>query len=274
MNKFLKFFLPLTLVVAASSCSELKDVIYFQDSQNGKETPVATSRAVTIQPSDQLSIIVTSKDPELASVFNLPVITHQTGSAQPGFEGTSSTNQVASYYVDANGNIDFPIIGVIHVGGLTRDQIAVKIKAKIIESNYINDPVVAVEFCNMYVSVFGDVSRPGRVKIDKDRMTVLDVLSKSGDLNVTGIRSVKLFREENGVQKCYVLDLTSSESLFASPVYYVKQEDILYVIPNKMKARTSTVNGNTLLSASFWLSCGSLAISIASLIVNIQVVKK
>jgi len=274
MEKIFRIFLTLSLAVLAVSCASKKKVVYFQDSDNGQELAVADSRAVTVQPSDQISIIVSSKDPELASVFNLPVVTHQTGAYQPGFEGTAASNQVASYYVDSFGNIDFPVIGTIHVGGLTRDEISVKIKAKILESKFINDPIVVVEFCNMYVSVFGDIAHPGRVKIDKDRMTVLDVLSKAGDLNVTGIRSVKLFREEGGVQKCYVLDMTSAESLFQSPVYYVKQEDIIYVIPNDMKARTSTVNGNTVLSVSFWVSLSSLAISLTSLIVNLSAISK
>lgn len=273
MEKIFKLFLTLALAVLAVSCASKKKVVYFQDSDNGQELAVADSKAVTVQPSDQISIIVSSKDPELAAVFNLPVVTHQTGAYQPGFEGTTASNQVASYYVDSFGNIDFPVIGTIHVGGLTRDEISVKIKAKILESKFINDPIVVVEFCNMYVSVFGDIANPGRVKIDKDRMTILDVLSKAGDLNVTGIRSVKLFREEGGVQKCYVLDMTSAESLFQSPVYYVKQEDIIYVIPNDMKARTSTVNGNTVLSVSFWVSLSSLAISLASLIVNLSAIK-
>lgn len=271
MGKFLRICIPAFIIVLASSCSELKNVVCFQDAENGTQIETSTSQAVTLQPSDQLSIIVTSKDPELASVFNLRITTHM-GTSQPGFEGTPG-NQIPPYFVDAAGNIDFPIIGTIHVAGLTRDEVAAEIKAKILESKYINDPVVIVEFANMYVSVFGDVAKPGRVKIDKDRMTILDVLSKSGDLNITGLREVKLFREENGVQKCYVVNMTSAEELFKSPVYYVRQDDVIYVIPNKMKTRTSTVNGNNLLSTSFWLSLGSLATSIAALIVNISVIK-
>lgn len=249
-----------------ASCASTKQIVYFQDTTADSVISQAAPVSVTLKTADKVSIIVSSKDPELASVFNLAVVSHSAGYSQSTFGNTQ--NQVSAYTVDDAGNIDFPVLGTLHVEGLTRAEVAKMIKNQLIESNLIKDPVVTVEYASMWISVLGDVAHPGRTSLDKDHFTIIDALSKSGDLNVTGLRkTVKVFREVDGKQMCYVIDFTSAENVFNSPAYYLRQDDIVYVEPNKMKARQSTVNGNNVLSASFWLSVGSFATTIATFVI-------
>ena len=135
--------------------------------------------------------------------------------------------------------------------------------------NLVKDPVVTVEFMNLTVSVLGEVANPGRFNIDKDRLTLLDALSMAGDLTVYGKReNVLVQREENGKKTLYRVNLNSGYDLYASPVYYLQQNDIVYVEPNSVRARQSTVNGNNVRSTSFWLSLASLLTTITVLIVK------
>lgn len=266
-NSFGKVLLAMFAVASLYSCSTMKQVEMFQDADNGAEIAMAEAREIVIGPSDRLSIVVNSKDPELAAIFNLPIISHQVGLNNASYN--SGMNQISSYTVSADGYIDFPVLGAIHVGGLGRRAIADKIKNLIISENLIKDPTVTVEFAGLFVSVCGEVSHPGRVQIDKDLFTLVDALSKAGDLSIVGQRTnVKVFRAINGKQVCYEVDMTKANDLFNSPVYYLQQDDIIYVVPNEMKARQSTVNGNNLLSLSFWVSVGSLLTSVASLILS------
>lgn len=273
MTQLKSFVLALSAAVLLSSCAGVKDITYFQDSEPGSTCSVPAPMVVKVGISDQLSIVVSSKDPELAAVFNLPIITHSVSSNGSGF--SNQNNQISVYTVDSNGNIDMPVLGIVHVSGMTREQIAYTVKNMIISRQLLKDPIVTVEFANLYVSVLGDVVNPGRHAIDHDKVTVIDILSKASDMNVTGLRkNVKVYREENGKQICYQLDFTNMESIFSSPVYYLQQNDIIYVQPNGMKARQSTVNGNTVLSVSFWISTASFLISIATLLVSLGVLKK
>lgn len=273
MTQLKSFVLALSAAVLLSSCAGVKDITYFQDSEPGSTCSVPAPMVVKVGISDQLSIVVSSKDPELAAVFNLPIITHSVSGNGSGFSPQS--NQISVYTVDSNGNIDMPVLGIVHVSGMTREQIAYTVKNMIISRQLLKDPIVTVEFANLYVSVLGDVVNPGRHAIDHDKVTVIDILSKASDMNVTGLRkNVKVYREERGKQTCYQLDFTNMESIFSSPVYYLQQNDIIYVQPNGMKARQSTVNGNTVLSVSFWISTASFLISIATLLVSLGVLKK
>ena len=150
-----------------------------------------------------------------------------------------------------------------------RHKIASYIKEELVSKNLVKDPVVTVEFMNLTVSVLGEVANPGRFNIDKDKLTLLDALSMAGDLTVYGKReNVLVQREENGKQTLYQVNLNSGYDLYASPVYYLQQNDIVYVEPNSMKARQATVNGNNVRSASFWMSLASLLTTITVLIVK------
>lgn len=269
---FLRFSLvSLAATLLLCSCGSAKKVTYFQDTKDGAAVEIIEPRSVTIQPADKLQIIVSSRDPELAAIFNLAVVSHSAvaNGISGGFTG-SGYNQSAFYTVNDNGEIDFPVLGRIYVAGLKREDLAEKIKGMIISRDLIRDAVVTVELANMYVSILGDIARPGRIALDKDRFSIIDAITKAGDLNITGQRkTVKVYREENGRQVCHVIDFTSAENVFSSPVFYLRQDDIIYVEPNGMRKRQSTVNGNNLLSASFWVSLGSLLTSVTSLVIGI-----
>ena len=260
-------FLLLAGMFLLSSCGASKEVLYFQDLEPGKsEIMVSEVRAITVQPEDKISIIVNSRDPKLTDLFNLPYVSRQLGLSSKTY--TIGTNQgVSGYTVDANGDIDFPVLGKVHVAGKKREEIASLIKHELVSKNLVKDPVVTVEFLNLYISVMGEVNNPGRFSIDRDRLTVLDALSMAGDLTIYGNRSkVMVLRQEGDVQRVYGINLTSGEHVYTSPAYYLQQNDVVYVEPNNMKARQSTVNGNNVRSTSFWISLASLLTSMGVLI--------
>ena len=147
---------------------------------------------------------------------------------------------------------------------MRREEVAAYIKEQLTSSNLAKDAVVTVEFMNLSVSVMGEVSRPGRYNITRDNFTIFDALSSAGDLTITGKRDgVIVLREENGVQKKYTIDLCSAQDVLQSPVFYLQQNDMVYVEPNDVRARQSTINGNNVRSTSFWLSLASLATTIS-----------
>ena len=227
--------LLLTVASLLGSCAAPK-VAYFTDLKPGMAEQVLNPLEIRVRPEDKISILVNSKDPLLMDLFNLPII-----SRQIGIRSEASNNQgMSGYTINKDGNIDFPVLGHIHVAGM-----------------------------NLTVSVLGEVANPGRFNIDKDRLTLLDALSMAGDLTVYGKReNVLVQREENGKKTLYRVNLNSGYDLYASPVYYLQQNDIVYVEPNSVRARQSTVNGNNVRSTSFWLSLASLLTTITVLIVK------
>jgi len=247
------------------SCSSSHKVVYMQDIASGTRVEGIDIVPVTVRPEDKISIVVNSKDPELAEMFNLPVMTHRVG--QHMNNSYNYSQQVSSYTVDSNGNIDFPVLGEIHVEGMKREKIASYIKNELVRKNLVKDAVVIVEFMNMGVSVTGEVNRPGRFNIDRDHLTLLDALSMAGDLTIYGKReNVLVVRRENGKKTFYRVNLCDSRSLLSSPAYYLRQDDMVYVEPNEVRARQSTLNGNNVRTASFWMSLASLLTTISVLI--------
>ncbi len=268
---FYALCLLMTGLALLSSCNASKEVVYFQDMRPGEsEIKMPEVKSILVRPEDKISIIVNSRDPQLTDLFNLPYVSRQLG--QSSFTGgmTRGTSQgVSGYTVDANGEIDFPVLGKIKVAGLQREDIAKYIKQELISRNLVKDPVVTVEFMNLCISVMGEVNTPGRFSIDRDRVTILDALSMAGDLTIYGNRSkVMVMRQEGDTQRVYGVNLTSGAHVYSSPVYYLQQNDVVYVEPNHVKARQSTVNGNNVRSTSFWISLASLLTSVAILIVN------
>ena len=246
-----------TGLLVLSACGAPQQIAYFQDFNQNPDTLINLKSAViTAKPTDKLYIGVKSKDPQISQLFNL------TGSSTS--YSTSSIAKDAYYYtVDSKGNIDFPVLGTLHVAGRTREQIAEEIKKVLVERNLVKDPVVTVSLTNLHYSVMGEVARPGQYEIEDEKVTILDALSKAGDLTIYGTREdVMVLRQENGHQKIYKINLCSGNSVFNSPVYYLQQNDVVYVSPNDTKKRTSTVNGNTIQSTGFWLSVSSLAVAI------------
>ncbi len=268
------------MVLALGSCTP-KNIAYFQDLDTVAVTEVAARRAIRIEPEDKLSIVIKSKDPALAELFNLNVVSNRLGQTNSQ-SGTGSVLRntaaqaegLAAYTVTKDGNIDFPVLGTLHIQGMTREELAGFIKGELMGRNLIKDPVVTVEFLNTGVSVLGEVRNPGRYDTNSDYLTVIDALTLAGDINIQGRRdNVLVMREENGVMNSYRLDMTNAQQLLNSPGYYLKQDDIIYVEPNDYRKRQTTNNGNTTMSASFWVSVASLLTSVASTIVTILLVR-
>lgn len=262
------------LVLAAmASCATPANISYFQDAVNDTTLTPAKAQPIRLKPMDQISVIVNSRDPQVTAMFNLPYYTTRIGEAQTltSMAGTGSSltasNNISGYTVDSNGYIDFPVIGPILVADRTREQTAEHIKELLIESRQIKDPVVTVEFMNLGFSVLGEVTRPGRFKIDRDRFTILDAIGLAGDLTINGQREdVTLIRHDGKKDHIYKINLLDARQMYASPAFYVQQGDVIYVTPNDKRRREATVNGNNVRSSSFWVSIASLATSIAVLI--------
>lgn len=261
--------LPIILACALllGSCSVAKQVPYFQDIISDSTLAIIPPpETITLQPQDKISILVNSRDIQLMTLFNLPVIQRYIGGEVPV---NSNNNMLAGYTIDNEGNIDFPVLGKIHLAGMNREQAAVYIKERLVSENLIKDPVVTVEFMNLNVAVLGEVNKPGRYSIDKDQITILDALSMAGDLTIYGLREkVTVMRQNGNEQQIYEVNLTSAKDVFSSPVYYLQQNDVIYVEPNKMRANQATVNANSFLSSSFWVSVASLLVSLGVLIFN------
>lgn len=246
-----------------ASCKTYEKINYMQDVRVDTPVEVSVNQGIRIQPQDMLSIVVSSKTPELAMIFNLPVVSYQAGSEVVSGAGTQ---RLLGYVVDNNGEIDFPVLGKIKVAGLTRWEVQEYIKKTIIDAGLMKDLVITVEFMNFKISIMGEVNSPGTYTINGDKVTLLEALSMARDLTIYGKRDgVYVVREENGVRTTYNVDLRSV-SLFDSPVYYLRQNDVVYVEPNKVRAGQSTINENSLKSVSLWISIGSFLTSLAVLI--------
>lgn len=254
----------LLLIAVLGACSTPKKIAYFQDAVDGQTVSVMENQAIKLEPEDKLTIVVNSKDQALAEMFNQPMISYRVGA---GTSAATQSQYVSLYTVDKNGELDFPVIGKLKVEGKGRQDVAEMIKNELIKRQLIKDPTVTVEYANLAVSVLGEVKNAGRYSLQKDRTSLLDVLGMAGDLTIYGKReNVMILRNENGTQTIHRVDLTSDSSLVNSPVYYLKQNDVVVVEPNTMRARQSTVNGNNVISTSFWVSVASLLTSVSVLI--------
>ena len=259
------FILVAAALFVSQSCSTYRNINYMQDLQADKETKIEINKGILIQPKDLISIIVSSRSPEIASMFNLPIVAFQAANSA----NYSASQSILGYSVDNDGCITFPVLGKIYVAGMNRWELADKIKQMLVESDLIKDPVVTVAFMNFKVSVMGEVAAPGTYTIDGDKITILEALSLARDLTIFGRRdNVAVIREQNGVRTTYQVDLRSTD-LFNSPAYYLQQNDIIYVTPNKVKAGQSTINENTTKSAAFWVSVGSFLTTVATLIATL-----
>ena len=268
MKKTKILIATLGAVLMMASCSTPKNIPYFQDVVDGSSDSIAVSKTITIRPGDKISIIVNSKNTKIAAMFNLSYATRYMGAISDDVVSTAQNAGVQGYMVEDDGTIDFPVLGRVHVSGLTRDEISRLIKDKLISEGLVQDPVVTVEYLNLKVSVLGEVNKPGRVSIDRDAYTILDALSAAGDLTIYGMReSVRVIRSEKGLRKTYVVNLCSAQNLYSSPVFYLQQNDMIYVEPNDVRARQSTVNGNNVRSTSFWVSIASLLATVTNTVV-------
>lgn len=262
MKKYNTLFLSI-LVVLLCSCASTKNVAYFQ---NADQIDFEQSRMLydaKIMPKDILSITVSTSNPDAAKPFNLSVPT--TFSSSSGSLYTHG--QLQSYLVDNDGHIDFPLVGTLKVGGLTKSDCEELIRSKILP--YLNkneNPIVTVRMTNYKISVLGEVNKPGMFTVNNEKINILEALAQAGDLTIWGVRDkVKLIREDaTGKKEMHVLNLNDA-SIINSPYYYLQQNDIVYVEPNKVKARNSSVGSTT----SLWFTGTSILVSLASLLYTI-----
>ena len=267
--------LVLVLAFIASSCSTPKNITYFQGADNAEVFDIAMveNKAIKVQPYDKISITVTCKDPELARMFNLNIVSNSSAQ-RTGYNGTENyrdysvgySDGINGFTVSAEGTIDYPILGKIKVEGMTRNELAAFIKGEIMGRGLIKDPVVTVEFLNVGVSILGEVNSPGRFDMNVDVLTIVDAITLARDLTIQGNRqNIKVLRKDGDKLQTYIVDITDTKNLVNSPAYYLKQGDIIYVEPNDIRKRQTTNNGNSVLNVSFWVSVASLLTSAAIL---------
>ncbi len=242
-----------------SSCVSRKEIVYFQGldkAESRLDENIDTS--LEIKTNDLLTISVSAAEQEAALPFNLPVI----GVPQGGGLSVNGRQQLQTYLVDSDGNIEFPVLGTVKVAGLNRQAVSAKLKKQI--SEYVQDPIVNVRLVNFQVSVLGEVTRPGTFDIRDEYLSLPKALGFAGDLTIYGRRdNVLVMREENGQKIHAYLDLTDP-NVINSPFYYLQQNDVVYVEPNGAQRQSASYNRN----AGVYISIASVLISLAVLITN------
>ena len=254
---FKKYLLILSAITFLFSCGSKLDVVYFQNVDYVGSSVAINNYTPIIRTDDMLTITVSALDQDAARPFNLPMV------AFSGNGGDIGRSTQQSYLVDTNGNIDFPVLGTIKLAGLSRIQATDLIKDMLNE--YIKNPIVNLRIINYKITVLGEVKNPGSFTIQNERITILEALGLAGDMNIQAERkNVLLIREQNGKKTYHRLDLTSEE-VFNSPVYYLNQNDVIYVEPNNSKAKSSSVgpsSSETLRVISILLTAVALVVSI------------
>lgn len=251
MKKGITKLLILLLSMLLFSCASREKLVYLQNEFNAQNVTQFQTR---IQPDDVLMIIISSENPEVAAPYNLKSVVLQSNSGE-----SSQMQGTQTYIVDVEGNIEFPVLGKVKLGGLSKEEAVNYIKNLL--KDHVKDAVVNLRILNYKISVLGEVTNPGTFSIPSERVTVLEALSKAGDLTIYGKRkNVLLIREENGVKSTYRIDLTKSDFV-NSPYYYLAQNDVVYVEPNKTKINSSAVGPNIAVG----ISALSLVITIITL---------
>ena len=238
MKHQLHLLAALLIVLAATSCRTRTQMVYLTDILPNQEYPVQPTKDLVIQTDDKLNIKVTCKNPELALAFNMPGSGGYSISTEGTISSTGSSNSDTRYTVADDGTIDFPIIGKLQARGLTCRQLTEHIKNELRTRNLITDPFVTAEITNFTYSVLGEAKKVGTVEVKgKDRVTILDAIAQSGDLTQDAkLDRIAVIREEGGKRRIYYVDIRS-KSIFDSPVYYLKQNDLIYIEPNDNKVR-------------------------------------
>ena len=250
------------LLLSLFSCSSQQKIAYLQDVYGDTKQSPEELYDARIKPKDLLTITVNTFDKEASLPFNL---VYPTGSANV-VNGTSSETAIQKYLVDNEGYIDFPVLGKIKVADLTKNEVESSIKEKL--KPYLKEtPVVIVRMVNYKISVIGEVNRPNTYTITNEKVNVLEALALAGDLTIYGKRdNVKLMRESSdGKRVVITLDLTD-KNLINSPYFYLQQNDVLYVEPNKTKMRNSRYSALT----GQVLSGVSVLVSVVSLVVTLS----
>ena len=263
IKQFIVPFAMMAVVLVLASCGSTKNIPYFKNSDFIDDSQSSVLYDARILPKDQLTITVSTTNPEAAVPFNLtiPTVTNM------NTRSTYSQPTLQTYLVDNAGYIQFPIVGSLKVGGLTKSEAEQLIQTKI--RHYMNaeeTPIVTVRMSSYSISVLGEVQHPGTFMVGREKISILEALAQAGDLTIYGVRdNVKLIREDaNGKKEFHTLNLNDA-NIINSPYYYLQQNDVVYVEPNKVKARNSTVGTTT----SLWFTSVSILISLSSLLYNI-----
>ncbi|RAK22710.1 polysaccharide export outer membrane protein [Flavobacterium aquaticum] len=254
--KFVKITLLSLLFVLflTTSCASRKELVYLQGASNAKEL---VSYEPVLQPDDVVMIVVSSENPEVAAPYNLKAITVQGDS-----ENTIGTQRMQTYILDKEGKIEFPLLGSIALGGLTKTQAVVKLKELL--KDHVSDAVINFRILNFKVTVLGEVQKPGTYSVASERITLLEAIGMSGDLTIYGNRTnVLLIREKNGTKTMERIDLTKSDFLNSS-AYYLSQNDVVYIEPNKTRINSSAIGPNLTVG----ISALSLIVTIIALTVK------
>lgn len=238
----------LAVTMITSGCKTKEKMIYFQN-QNAEVVQGLKNYTPTFKPDDLLQVVVTSSNPEAAIPFNIPKeLIRQGGANMPTYANGLAVQ--LGYLIDENGYIDLPVIGRFQFGGKTRNQ-AIEELTKIYEQ-YFPNPVVNISIQNFKITVLGDVNVPGSFNIPNERITLIEALGVAGDLRITGNRkNVLVIRDNNGQKEEFRVDLTST-AFMASPVYYLQQNDVVYVEPNLAARSQGTFirsNSSTIISS-------------------------
>lgn len=241
-------------ILIFTSCVSKKQIVYFQN-DTINQSLVSNNYKTVFKADDLLQITVSSLDLEAVKPFNLPAVTYATTT-----NNVIGTPQQQSYLIDNEGFIDFPLLGKLKFGGLTRSEAIQLLKNKL-DPDYVKNPTINIKISNFTITVLGDVKAPGTFTIPNERITVLEAIGLAGDLNITGIRNIEVFREENNEKKSYKLDLKSN-TIFTSPAYYLQQNDVVYVQPNKASSQDAAYNKNT----GLFVSIGSIIVSLIAIL--------
>lgn len=255
----LKRAIPLFFLFVLFSCASRKEVVYYQNIDGFGSQEKLNSYEIKIQPDDLLMIIVSAEDPEIAAPFNLKSISIQS----PGKPDAATGQQTMQLYLtDANGFIEFPVLGKLKVSGMSRSEVLSMLQQKI--GVYIKNPIINLRITNFKVSLQGEVNAPGTYTVASDRITLIEALSMAKDMTIYGKRdNVLIIRETDGLKTYNRVDLTQADFI-NSPFYYLAQNDVVYVEPNKTKINGAAVGPNT----GVIISITSLLITLVTLIIT------
>lgn len=253
-------FALIVVALIAPSCATKKDILYFQNIEEVQPKAQTTQYEAVIKKDDRLTIVVSGADKTVTAPYNLTL-----GEMTGGY--TSSTNPeqaTLTYLVDPQGNINFPILGTIHVEGMTRNQLVTYLQTEI--GKDVKDPIVYVSIKNYKITVLGEVRNPGTYTMDSEKITILQALGRAGDLNLTAEREgILLIREEDGVERHHTIDLKSAE-LLNSPYFYLQQNDVIYVPASASRVASATM------ATGIWstaLSSVTTTVSLVTLIISL-----
>lgn len=263
MKKILNLVLFAAICLFLGSCGSSKHIAYFQNADSLNYDASRGLFDARIMPKDLLTITVSTTDPKAATPFNLSV-TNTLNSTGTLYTGAGS---LQTYLVDNDGFINFPVVGQLKVGGMTKRQCESFIREKILPyMAKTENPIVTVKMASFKVTVAGEVKSPGVFNVDQEKISVIEALARAGDLTIYGRReNVLLIREDaTGKKTTHRLNLNDA-NLINSPYYYLQQNDYIYVEPNKVQAQNSAIGS----SVTIWFSVLSVVTSVASLVVNV-----